>query len=491
MSNEATTTGQPFSIRSLIGPLAAVIIGMIMVILDSTVVNVALPNLMESFQSDVNKIQWTVTGYTLALSAVIPLAGWMTDRFGAKRIFLLTVAFFTIGSVLCSFAGSAEQLIIYRVIQGLGGGMVAPIGMAMVFRLAPPEKMGAVMGTLGVPMLLAPALGPVLSGYFVEYLTWHWIFLINLPIGVIALLVGMKFLPNLERKEVPQLDYLGIILAPIAFATLAYAVSEGGKSWTSTQTITSLIIGFVALILFIIVELKQRQPLLELRVFGSSDFRRGIVITWLMQIALFGVFVLVPVFLQQVKGYGPLQTGLISLPQALASGLMMPIGGRLFDKVGARPLALVGLSVVTGALVMLAQIEMTTGTGYIIGSLVLMGAGMGLCMMAINTHVLQSAPRQLVSRVTPLTTAAQQVMVSFAVAGMTGFLTSRVREHMGAVPNPLEAAVSSYGDTFYLAAAIAALGVFFALFLRRPRQQPQQDPAGGDAQPNAAMMAGH
>ncbi|MFK7694562.1 DHA2 family efflux MFS transporter permease subunit [Paenibacillus sp. HJGM_3] len=491
MSNEATTTGQPFSIRSLIGPLAAVIIGMIMVILDSTVVNVALPNLMESFQTDVNKIQWTVTGYTLALSAVIPLAGWMTDRFGAKRIFLLTVAFFTIGSVLCSFAGSAEQLIIYRVIQGLGGGMVAPIGMAMVFRLAPPEKMGAVMGTLGVPMLLAPALGPVLSGYFVEYLTWHWIFLINLPIGVIALLVGMKFLPNLERKEVPQLDYLGIILAPIAFATLAYAVSEGGKSWTSTQTITSLIIGFVALILFIIVELRQRQPLLELRVFGSSDFRRGIVITWLMQIALFGVFVLIPVFLQQVKGYGPLQTGLISLPQALASGLMMPIGGRLFDKVGARPLALVGLSVVTGALVMLAQIEMTTGTGYIIGALVLMGAGMGLCMMAINTHVLQSAPRQLVSRVTPLTTAAQQVMVSFAVAGMTGFLTSRVREHMGAVPNPLEAAVSSYGDTFYLAAAIAALGVFFALFLRRPRQQPQQDPAGGDAQPNAAMMAGH
>lgn len=490
MSNQqAGSADQPFSIRPLIGPLMAVIIGMIMVILDSTVVNVALPQLMEDFQASVTKIQWTVTGYTLALSAVIPLAGWMTDRFGAKRIFLITIAFFTIGSVLCSFAQTAEQLIVYRIIQGLGGGMVAPIGMAMVFRLAPPGKMGAVMGMLGVPMLLAPALGPVLSGYFIEYSTWHWIFLINLPIGIIAVLVGIKYLPKLERKAVPSLDFMGMILAPIAFATLAFAVSEGGKSWTSTQTLVSLLIGGIALILFIIVELRQKQPLLELRVFGSSDFRRGIVIVWLMQIALFGVFILVPLFLQQVKGYGALNTGLILLPQALASGVMMPIGGKLFDKLGARPLALVGLSIITASLVMLAQINMQTGVGYIISSLILMGAGMGLSMMAINTHVLQAAPRNLVNRVTPLTTAAQQVMVSFAVAGMTGFLSSRVSERMTGAGNPLEAAVASYGDTFYLAAAIAALGILFSLILRRPKQE--KEPAGEGDQPNAAMMAGH
>jgi EmrB/QacA subfamily drug resistance transporter len=218
------------------------------------------------------------------------------------------------------------------------------------------------MGTLGVPMLLAPALGPVLAGYLVEYVTWHWIFLINLPIGIIALLVGMKFLPNVERKTVPSLDFLGIILAPIAFAMLAYGVSEGGKSWSSTETLTGLIVGGVALVIFIFVELRQKQPLLELRVFGSSDFRKGIVIAWISQIALFGVMIIVPLFLQTVRGYGALDTGLILLPQALASGVMMPIGGRLFDKIGARPLAITGLSIITAALFMLSRISMERGS---------------------------------------------------------------------------------------------------------------------------------
>src|SRR6476620_480209 len=167
MSAKIETSGQSVSIRSLLGPLMAVIIGMIMVILDSTVVNVAIPGLQADFHSSLSIIQWTITGYTLALSAVIPLAGWMSDRFGAKKIFLITIVLFTVGSVLCSIAQTPEQLILYRVIQGLGGGMVAPIGMAMIFRLAPPDKIGAVMGTLGVPMLLAPALGPVLAGYLV------------------------------------------------------------------------------------------------------------------------------------------------------------------------------------------------------------------------------------------------------------------------------------------------------------------------------------
>lgn len=216
-----------FSIKTIILPLLAIIVGMIMVILDSTVVNVAIPNLVQYFETDLKTIQWTVTGYTLALSAVIPLAGWLTDRFGAKRVFLFTIAMFTLGSVLCSIAQSPEQLIIYRVIQGLGGGMVAPIGMAMVFRLAPPERRGSIMGMLGIPMLLAPALGPVLSGWFIESLSWHWIFLINLPIGIAAFILCIKFLPDTDRGRTPALDLLGMILAPIAFSMLAYGVSEG------------------------------------------------------------------------------------------------------------------------------------------------------------------------------------------------------------------------------------------------------------------------
>lgn len=468
----------PFSIKSILLPLLAVVVGMIMVILDSTVVNVALPQLAEDFDSTLSAIQWTVTGYTLALSAVIPLAGWFTDRFGAKRVFLITIALFTIGSALCALATSPTQLIIYRVIQGLGGGMVAPIGMAMVFKLAPPEKVGTVMAVLGIPMMLAPALGPVLSGWIVQYATWQWIFLVNLPIGVIALLIGIKYLPKIEQKAVPSLDVIGMILAPIAFATLAYAVHEGGTAgWAAAHTVIPLIIGGVTLVLFILAELRHKQPLLELRVFGSSDFTRGIVLTWVMQIALFGSFILIPYFLQTVQGYGALDTGLILLPQAVASALMMPIGGHLYDKMGARPVVIVGLTVITGALFMFSNVTFDSGLGYIITSLALIGGGMGLSMMALNTHVLQAAPMRLVTRVTSLTAAAQQVMVSFAVAGLTGYLVSRMTHYSKTVHsnNPLLPMESAFGDTFLLASIIAAVGLFLGFFLRRPKKLPEEE----------------
>ncbi|OCT13683.1 MFS transporter [Paenibacillus pectinilyticus] len=483
-----------FSIKTIIAPLLAVIIGMIMVILDSTVINVAVPNLQEYFNSSLKTIQWTITGYTLALAAVIPLAGWVTDKFGAKRIFLITIFLFTVGSVLCAIAQTPGQLILYRVIQGVGGGMVSPIGMAMIFKLAPPEKRGSVMGMLGIPMLLAPAVGPILSGWLIGIATWHWIFLINLPIGIAAIIVGIKFLPKFESNKAPKLDILGMILAPIAFSMLAYGVTEGAVKWTSTGALTGLIVGGVALILFIIVELRHDQPLLELRVFKSSDFTRGVLLTWLMQIALFGPMLLVPLYLQNILHHTALESGVISLPMAIGSMIFLPIGGVLFDKIGARPLTFVGLSIIGVALFILAGISLETKILTILISLFLMGMGMGLSMMALNTHVLNSAPRRLVSRVTPLTTATQQVVTSFAVAGITGYLTSRISTHMaegGTDANPLVGAASAFGDTFLITAWIAVAGILFSLILRKPRIKPGDELEEGEDKPDVSMMMGH
>jgi len=493
-SQAASAQGQeqPFSIRSIIGPVMAVVVGMIMVILDSTVINVAMPNLIEYFGSTVTMMQWSITAYTLALSAVIPLAGWLTDRFGAKRIFLITIVLFTLGSILCSLAQTPEQLILYRVIQGLGGGMVSPIGMAIIFKLAPPDKQGSIMGVLGVPMMLAPAIGPTLSGFLVEYATWHWIFLINLPIGIIAVLVGIKYLPKVEQKAVPKLDKFGMILAPITFASLAYAVSEGGKDWGSAQTITWLIIGGVSLALFMFVELRHKQPLLELRVFASSDFTRGIVISWLSAMAMFGSFLFVPMYLQYVKGFSPMESGLMSLPQVLMSGLFMPIGGKLFDKIGARWLAIVGLLAIGGGLFMLGGITTETSSVFVMGALAIIGAGMGMSMMPINTHILKAAPRRLVSRVTALTTAAQQVVVSFAVAGLAGYYASRLTHHasIAASPeNPLPSMASAFGDTFIFGAYLAIAGAVLSLVLRKPKLQPGDEQ--GHPEQQAAVSMGH
>jgi EmrB/QacA subfamily drug resistance transporter len=477
--------------KAIMGPLMAIVVGMIMVILDSTVMNVALPTLMDDFGATVNTMQWSITAYTLALSAVIPLAGWLTDRFGAKQIFLITIFLFAAGSLLCSFATTPEQLIIYRIIQGIGGGMVQPIGMAIIFKLAPPNKQGAVMGMLGIPMMLGPALGPVLGGYLLEYATWHWIFLINLPIGIIAILVGLKYLPRVERKTVPELDIWGMLLAPIAFATLSYSVSEGGKDWGSTNTIVSLSVGIVALVLFIIVELRHKQPLLELRVFKSADFTIGIVTSWLMFMALFGSFLFVPMYMQQVFHYAPLKTGFMILPQVAMTGLFMPFGGKLFDKFGARAICVVGIAFVAAGMFYMSQIQADSGAGYIITATMIMGVGMGLSMMPVNTHILKAAPRRLVGRVTPLTSAAQQVVVSFAVAGLASYLSTRTVDHMAASNGDKGISlVAAFGDTFFVAGCIAVAGAVLAIALRNPKTSEDGGAEASD-EVHAPVMMGH
>jgi EmrB/QacA subfamily drug resistance transporter len=461
---------QATSIKAIIAPLLAIIVGMFMVILDGTAMNVALPGLVKDFDSKISVVQWAVTGYALAQAAVIPLAGWLSDRFGAKRIFLFSVIMFTVGSGLCALSTGVEQLIIFRVLQGLGGGMVAPIAMAFVYRLSPRDKVGAVMGMIGIPMLLAPALGPVLSGWLVDYASWHWIFLINLPVGVLAVIAGIRTMPNLERQSVPALDFLGMLLAPIAFASIAYGVSEGGTSWTSAKTITGLVVGGIALILFIIVELRRKQPLLELRVFRSPDFTRGIIVQWITQIALFGTMFLIPLFLQQGKGFSAFESGLAVLPQAIAAGIFMPIGGRLFDRLGARPVVITGLIFITSAAYLLSGISAEDGSRALILPLALLGGGMGLSMMPLNTHIIQAAPQNIVSRVTSLTNAAQQVMMSFAVAGLSTILSQRMEQHLKDGSQPLQALSTSFGDTFFVLVGIAIVGMILSLMLKRPKK---------------------
>jgi MFS family permease len=289
---------------------------------------------------------------------------------------------------------------------------------------------------------------------------------------------------------------IGMILAPIAFATIAYGVSEGGRTgWSADQTVIALAVGGLALLLFILVELRHRQPLLELRVFRSSDFTRGILLTWTVQIALFGAMILVPVYLQNVMQYSAFETGLIMLPQAVGSMIFMPIGGRLFDKIGARPLAIVGLLSVSTALFLLSGVQLDTSLIQILIPLFMVGSGMGLSMMSLNTHVLNAAPRDLVSRVTPLTTAAQQVVTSFAVAGLTGFLTTRTGDHMkllGQSGNPLEAMVSAFDDTFLLSMSLAFVGFALAFFLRKPKVESAPTGSGNAMdKPDPSAMMGH
>ncbi|ETE91065.1 TPA: DHA2 family efflux MFS transporter permease subunit [Bacillus thuringiensis] len=459
-----------FSLKKILPVLLSVALGMFLVILDSTIMNVAVPKLMSAFNVSLSEIQWVITAYTLALSAVIPLAGWFSDRFTAKKMFIVSIVLFVVASMLCALAQTAEQLIIFRIIQGLGGGMVAPIGIAMVFKVAPPEKRGSIMGILGLPMLLAPILGPLLSGWLIEYINWHWIFLINLPVGVIAFFMAKKYLPESKPGHGMKLDVLGSILAPIAFASLVFGVHEAGTNgWLNNWTLSSLGLGIITLMLFVWNELRQKNPLLELRVFRSRTFTHGIILAWMNQIALFGSILLFPIFLQQVKGLSPMEAGLYVIPQAILSTIGINIGGKLFDRYGVRLVAILGTLSLSSALFALTYINVHSSSIFIMCSFAFVGLGQGLTMMQINTHVLRSAPKELVSRVTPITTSMQQIMSSFGITITTGYLASQIKNLPG--KHTIEQVGSAFGHTFWITFAFGIAALLLSLFLKGSKSE--------------------
>ena len=475
---------------SVLVPLIAIVLGTFMVILDNTVVNVALPTLGHVLNTDLSLLQWVISGYMLAQAAVIPLSGWLSDRFGAKQVYITSLILFTLGSALCGLAMSGEMLIATRVLQGLGGGMLMPIGMAVLYRLTPPERRGAIMGLFGIPIMVAPALGPLLSGYLLQYADWRLIFLINLPVGVLALLFGLRALPKIPAGRAPgQLDRLGIILGPLAFAAISFGVSQSTVTgWTSPSTLGGIVLGLIALVLFIWRELTYSDPVLELRVFRSREFSLAIITQWSAVAAMFGTFFLLPLFLQQVRGYGAFETGIITLPVAIASAIFMQIGGRAFDRVGVRPPVLFGTTMIGVALWLLSGVHGdTTGQGLVV-PLALLGAGMGSMMMALNTHMLNSAPRELVGRVTSLTNALQNVVASLAIASYATILQARIPVHVfeatvgsgGALSPTLlaDATALAFGDVYRSAVVVLAIGWLLVWTLRRP----QPATAGAEAQ---------
>jgi EmrB/QacA subfamily drug resistance transporter len=465
------------STRSVLVPLIAIVLGSFMVILDNTVVNVALPTLGRVLATDLSVLQWVISAYMLAQAAVIPLSGWLSDRFGAKRVYLISVVLFTAGSALCGLAANGQMLIATRVLQGLGGGMLMPIGMAVLYRLTPPEQRGAIMGLFGIPVMVAPALGPLLSGWLLQYADWRLIFLINLPVGVLALLVGLRVLPAIPPGRVAgALDGLGVVLGPVAFAALSFGVSQSTTAgWTAASTLGGISVGLVALVLFVWRELRTTDPVLDLRVFRRREFTLGILAQWAATAAMFGTFFLIPLFLQQVRGYGAFETGLYTLPVAIASAVFMQIGGRIFDRIGVRPPALFGMALIATAMWLLSGLRGQTSGEDLRLPLVLLGAGMGSMMMALNTHLLNSAPRELVGRVTSLTSALQNVVGSLAIATFATILQARIPVRL-ADGSPADATALAFGDVYRVALVIAAIGWALVWTLRRPLPESEAMP---------------
>ena len=417
--------------RKVLLVAGVVVLGAIMSILDITVVSVALETFQNEFDATSAEVAWTMTGYTLALASVIPLTGWAADRFGTKRLYLLAVALFTAGSVLCATADSLQVLVLFRVLQGLGGGMLMPLGMTILTRAAGPHRVGRVMAVLGIPMLLGPIFGPILGGWLIDAASWHWIFLINLPIGILALIYAFVVLPKDDVEPSETFDWLGMILLSPGLAAFLYGVSsipEAGTLWDQKVLVPALL-GIVLIVAFVPWALNRRNkhPLVELRLFGNSKMTVAVVAMALFAIAFFGASLLFPLYFQQVRGEDALGAGLLLAPQGLGAMITMPIAGLLADKKGPGKVVLVGITTVTVGMGMFTQLDADTSYAYILGSLFVMGLGMGATMMPIMSSALQTLTDHNIARGSTLMNITQQVAASIGTALFSVILTNEMK----------------------------------------------------------------
>jgi EmrB/QacA subfamily drug resistance transporter len=426
--------------------LAVVLGGSIMTILDATVVNVALPTLQTTFNAgSYNDISWVVSGYLLAQGAVIPVTGWVTDRFGTKRVYLITLILFTVASALCGLAWNLPSLILFRVLQGIGGGMIMPIGMTIILRAVGPSEMGRVMGIFGVPMLLGPALGPVLGGWLVQDFSWRLIFYVNVPVGIVSLMAAQRFLRETPHSSTMKLDWIGLLTGTPAVLALMYGVDRSNElGWGSPLVLSMLTISAVFFVAFLYRQRTADEPLLHLELFRDPTFSWSVVLGFFLVTALFGAMLLLPLYLQQVHGYDAISTGLLLMPQAITAAIFMPLGGYLTDRIGPRPVVSLGLVLLVAGGVLLAQIHSDTPVSLIVAALALRGMAMGFAMMPGMSAGLARVPQHLTSRASSITNTAQRVGSSIGIAILVTVLSSQVGTAARQAPcDPSPAVLSS------------------------------------------------
>ncbi|MBV9174617.1 MAG: DHA2 family efflux MFS transporter permease subunit [Chloroflexi bacterium] len=406
------------------------IFGTFMTMLDSTIVNIALPKITNVFGVTVTEGQLVITSYMLALAVIMPATGFLSDTFGTKRLFLITMALFTGGSLLCGLAWNNTSLVAFRVIQGLGGGMMSPLGMTMLFKAVPVSERNTVMGIYGLPLILAPVLGPTVGGYLVEYVDWRVIFTLNVPIGIAGIFLGSAWLRETERISGLKFDVRGFLLSAAGFSALLLGLSDAETDgWTSPGIIARFVIGAVALTAWIWVELTDDQPLLELRLFKNRTFALAMLVNFVLTVGMFGGQLLVPLFLQSFRGLGAAETGLITMSQALAMLPLMPLVGRLADRFGVRTLLLVGLPAVALTTWQFTNLNMQTSDTQLRIWLAARGLSLGLVMMPAMTAALNTVPLELTSRGSSLTNVMRQVFGSFGTAIFVTLLQTRETFH--------------------------------------------------------------
>lgn len=479
--------------RRLMAIGSVVVLGAIMSILDITVVNVAINKLSVEFQTSLETIQWVATGYTLALATVIPLSRWAADRFGTKRVYLIAIALFLVGSALAGTAWSVESLIFFRVLQGLGGGMIMPAGMTILTQAAGPQRVGRVMSVLGVPMLLGPILGPILGGWLVDDISWRWIFFINVPVGIVALVLGIRILDRDRPRSAEKLDVLGLLMLSPGLAALIYGLAQVPKAggFNDAEVLLPAIAGLLLIAGFIVRAQRTTHPLIDLKLFSNRTFSVSSAAMVFFAIAFFGAMLMFPLYYQTVRAETALSAGLLLAPQGIGAMLTMPLGGIITDRYGPGRIAQAGLVVIVAAMAVFTQLGADTSYWLLGSALFVMGLGMGMTMMPIMSAALRTLTKADAAGASTSLNIIQQIGGSIGTAIMAVILSSELADRLPAsgsrgglgaaqeVPPELRATVNpliadAFGSTFVWSMALLAVAFIPALFL--PRGKAPVDP---------------
>ncbi len=439
----------------------AVVFGAFIAVMDTSVVNVSMPHMMGSFGTDLSSITWVATSYSIAEIIMVTMTGWWSALLGRKNFYLASYVLFTIGSILCGTATSFSQMIIYRIIQGIGGGALIPISLAILRETFPPKQQGMAMALYGMGVVLAPALGPVCGGWLTDSWGWPWIFYINIPVCAGGILLTMKIIhdPPYLRRGIQSVDWVGIILLSIFLTGMQYVLERGqDKQWFDSSLIIYWTIATIlSLILLIICEMRSSEPVVNFRVLKNKNLVLGSTMGLIFGISLFGTTFILPQFTQEILGYTALESGLALMPRAMALMIIMPIVGWLYPRLGARPLVLTGIAIIMWSYYDLTQLSVLAGYSDLVPALLIMGIGMPAMFIPLSTVSMSTVDRRLMTDASSLYTLARRIggNIGYSVVAVLldrGVTIHRVRlaEHISLLDPTTQ---------HYLASTISALKV--------------------------------
>lgn len=458
--------------------LAAIISGSFLTILNISSINIAIPALMSHFNTELSLIQWTITGFMLAMGITAPLAGYAGQRFSTKYVFITSLVGFTIFSLLCAVASTPLMLIVFRVFQGAFTGLVGPTAMTIVYQVIPRHRQAVGISLWSLAAMLGPAIGPTMSGWILQHLEWNWLFWINVPIGALAILVSFLWIPKSEPMKGRSFDVAGLATVLTGSLALLIAFSEATSwGWTSFKTLSLLIVGAVLVLTFVLRERRAAAPLLSIKVFGYRRYTLTLIIATIITVSLYSGTLLTSLFLQNVEHRSPLETGLILLPASLVMALAMPVVGRLYEKIGPFWLISIGVTLISAGTLALGWLSVDISPLYIVCWMTVRNIGFALTMMPASNAGMQSIPKELAGHGSSMSNWIRNVAGSFSVAFFTGLLATRSGAHLsqmvsttGADPtNPAKqvlAETMGINDVFLIAAIIGIIGLPVAFFLR-------------------------